>query len=601
MGPVEKTPEAAEGQDVATPLLVKPDKIKAVTKLLMNSKYSLMDDLNYITSVPEHSDGGIGSQTREDGPDGEKSVKSEESRPIISIPRSTRIEAERVRIYIEYYYNYIEKSIGSDGSIHHHEGVEGVYNPLQVIRNRKLRKKYHEMPARQLFLQKAPIIAVNQFSRRPNKKLPWFVDLGERASDLTWRTSHWDELVGPDGKPWFERNKRSSASPKKESHRLHRYHSKRRASSHTDLNHGSPYSLNGINPSSPELRRQHRGSTSDVSAVSHTELPVSHLATPDEGSSLDDGERSRLNRFEMMVNKKSKRWSKSPNLRRRSQSSIDKLSMPSSRGEQYSRRTPAHSRASSSSVLAAESVPYMTPVDNTNNQRTTLLSALPVVHARRPSQEKDNVQVEHVEATTTNSKIDEQVLDSVDPLDPAEKHLQTDEQLETLWADTKYIGVTLRMLQHRRVTHSIVKSRGVQRRNKMQCDDSIDLIINTTGTVLNTYDEELDKALKNSNNLASKILNDYSMRVETLISTSDRILSDINTSLTLKLKLFQENADRFGSLKVMRAQRLTKLFYGILELAIVVFLWSIWFAVSLLKWMKLLITAIFKIILWMLW
>ncbi|QLL32257.1 hypothetical protein HG536_0C04260 [Torulaspora globosa] len=597
----EKTPEAAEGQDVATPLRVRPDKIKAVTKLLMNSKYSLMDDLNYITSFPEYSDGPVASQIKEDGPDGEHSVKSEEARPIISIPRSTRIEAERVRIYIEYYYHYIDKSIGPDGSAHHHEGVEGVYNPLQVIRNRKLRKKYHEMPARQLFLQKAPIIAVNQFSKKPNKKLPWFVELGERASDLTWRTSHWDELVGPHGKLWFEPSKASSASPKKESHRYHRHHSKRRASSHVDLTLSSPYSLNGINPSSPELRTQHRGSTSDVSAVSHSELPVSHLATPEEVSSLDDGERSRLNRFEMMMNKTSKRWSKSPNLRRRSQSSIDKLSMPSSRGENYIRRTPAHSRASSSSVLAAESVPYMTPIENGNSQRTTLLSALPVVHARRPSQEKDNVQVEHVEASTTNSKIDDKDFDSVDPLDPAEKRLQTDEQLENLWADTKYIGVTLRMLQHRRITHSIVKSRGVQKRNKMQCYDSMDLIVNATSTVLNTYDEELNKALKKGNNLTSKILNDYSMRVETLISTSDRILSDINTSLTLKLKLFQENADRFGSLKMMRAQRLTKLFYGILEFAIVVFLWSVWFAVSLLKWMKLLVTAVFRIILWMLW
>ncbi|QLQ80515.1 hypothetical protein HG537_0D05150 [Torulaspora globosa] len=601
MGLAEKTPEVAEGQDVATPLWVKPDKIKAVTKLLMNNKYSLMDDLNYITSVPEHGDGVVGSQIKEDGADGEHSMKSEESRRIISIPRSTRIEAERVRIYIEYYYNYIEKSIGSDASSHHHEGVEGVYNPLQVIRNRKLRKKYHEMPARQLFLQKPPIIAVSQFSKKPNKKLPWYVELGERASDLTWRTSHWDELVGPDGKLWYERHKLSSASPKKESHRHYGHHGKRRASSHIELHPSSPYSLSGINPSSPELRRQHRGSTSDVSAVSHSELPASHLATPDEGSSLDDGERSRLDRFEMMMNKKSKRWSRSPHLRRRSQSSIDKLSMPSSRGEHYIKRTPAHSRASSSSILVAENVPYMTPVDNGGNQRTTLLSALPVVHARRPSQEKDNVQVEHVEASTTTSKMDDRDLDSVDPLDPAEKQLQTDEQLETLWADTKYIGVTLRMLQHRRITHSIVKTRGVQKRNKMQCDDNLDLIINNTSTVLNTYDEELDKALKKGNDLASKILNDYSMRVETLISTSDRILSDINTSLTLKLKLFQENADRFGSLKVMRAQKLTKLFYGILECAIVVFLWSIWFAVSLLKWIKLLITAIFKIILWMLW
>lgn len=601
MNSTEKTPEVAEDEDAATRLHVKPGKIKLITKLLMDNKYSLMDDLNYIRGVPEYGDGPGGPETKEDGMDGEDNPTSEEARPIISIPRSTRIEAERVRIYIEYYYNYVERSIGLEGSTHHHDGVEGVYNPLQVIRNRKLRKKYHELPARQLFLQKAPIIAVNQFSKKPNKKLPWFVELGERASDLTWRTSHWDELLDPHGRPWFVSNRMLSGSPKKEAHRYHRPHIRRRASSHMELPVNSPYSADSINPSSPELRGQHRGSVSDMSALSHAELPVSHLAAPDESSSLDDGERTRLNRFEMMMNKRPKRWSRSPNLRRKSQGSMEKFSMPSSRGENYVGRTPAHSRASSSSILAVGSTAYMTPVENNNTQRTTLLSALPVVHARRTSQEKDQVQVEHVEGSSSDSNLENKNFDSLDPLEPAEKRLQTDEQLEKFWADSKYIATTLKMLQHRRITHSIVKGRGIRKRNQIQCDDNMDAIINDTSTVLETYDQELNKALRRGNNLASKILNDYSMRVETLISTSDRILSDINTSLTLKLKLFQENADRFGSLKMMRTQRLTRLFYRILELAIVVFLWSIWFVVSLVKWIKLSIIATFKAILWMLW
>lgn len=143
------------------------------------------------------------------------------------IPKSTRLKAERVRIYLDYYYNVLERCISLDNNhtthhyhhpnspvddiphthrYHYHEGVEGVYNPLQVIRNRKLRKKYHSelKPLRELTFTKVPLIAVIQFSNKPNRKLKWFVELSEKYSDLTWRTSHWNELRRPDGRRWIE-------------------------------------------------------------------------------------------------------------------------------------------------------------------------------------------------------------------------------------------------------------------------------------------------------------------------------------------------------------------------------------------------------------
>lgn len=146
------------------------------------------------------------------------------------IPKSTRLKAERVRIYLHYFYNVLERCISLDNNSttqhyhnpnspvknisyvhrhHYHEGVEGVYNPLQVIRNRKLRKKYHSelKPLRELTFTKVPLIAVVQFSNKPNRKLKWFVELSEKYSDLTWRTSHWNELRRPDGRRWSENPK----------------------------------------------------------------------------------------------------------------------------------------------------------------------------------------------------------------------------------------------------------------------------------------------------------------------------------------------------------------------------------------------------------
>lgn len=115
------------------------------------------------------------------------------------------------------------------------------------------------------------------------------------------------------------------------------------------------------------------------------------------------------------------------------------------------------------------------------------------------------------------------------------------------------------------------------------------------------YDNELNKVLKLGNDWTSKLLNDYSIRVETLISSSDRILSDINTTLTLKLKMFQENTERYVTVKVMRAQKVTKTIYRLLEFGIVLVLWTIWFLFSVLRSIRFTIFLVLKIIKALLW
>lgn len=270
---------------------VNKGRLKLVTKLLMDNKYELMDDLNYsravsLTQMEENiSMGGMnGGRSLSPVHPGPQQFQQQEREPKTSldsriitstaskskessterhkrrlstsfsrndnetingfpylgtsvtqdlplteevpllIPKSTRLKAERVRIYLDYYFNVLERCILLDqGSLdsptsgdsiavsqhhhrhRHHEGVEGVYNPLQVIRNRKLRKKYHAelKPLRELTFTKVPLIAVEQFSSKPNRKLKWFVELSEKYSDLTWRTSHWNELRRPDGKRWI--------------------------------------------------------------------------------------------------------------------------------------------------------------------------------------------------------------------------------------------------------------------------------------------------------------------------------------------------------------------------------------------------------------
>lgn len=179
--------------------------------------------------------------------------------------------------------------------------------------------------------------------------------------------------------------------------------------------------------------------------------------------------------------------------------------------------------------------------------------------------------------------------------------LQVDEQLQRYWHDTRYIMSTVAMMQHRRETHDIVKRREIVRRNEIEITQDADTNIQKTADALAKYDNELNKVLKLGNDWTSKLLNDYSIRVETLISSSDRILSDINTTLTLKLKLFQENTERYVTVKVMRAQKMTKTIYRLLEFGIVLVLWTIWFFFSILRSVRFIICLVLKIIQALLW
>ena len=179
--------------------------------------------------------------------------------------------------------------------------------------------------------------------------------------------------------------------------------------------------------------------------------------------------------------------------------------------------------------------------------------------------------------------------------------LPVDIQLEKYWQDTRYVISTISIMEHRRQTHDLIRQRAIRQRNKIKVDDDADKTMADTERIIEEYGEGLDKVLKIGNNWTSKLLNDYSIRVETLISASDRILSDINTTLTLKLKLFQENTDRFGSMRSMRSQRMTKSIYKMLEFFIVVVLWSIWLVVSILQEIKFTFGLVFKAVRWLLW
>lgn len=622
---------------------IKKNRIKFVAKLLIDSKYGLMDDVNYNTGFSELKNKTTSKErpsnpvvnefyTRSSLDKSDNNTNSNNNAQIINIPRSTRIKADRVRIYLDNYYSKLESSIAIENPERIHEGVEGVYNPLQVIRNRKVKKKHGDMPPRQLSMQKSPLIAVLEFSKKPHKRMPWFVDVAETGSDMTWRTAHWDELVDPQGKLWFGKNKDVNDSSsqiegpynknKWENHIKHQHQHQHRHRHHHHLRR--PYHVGRYIPIGSLTRSHDNITTMDDSRHkdSPPERPESransefgsndrldnHLAPLDAADQeylSANSDKSGLNRFEFIMKKP--RWSKSPN-RRKSHVSTDKfIPIDQTKTGSTTNRTSRPSYGSSSSALSSNI--STAPLTNTSTDgngsdlqisRTNLLSAVPIHRLRNPGPEI---------AVDDDDGDEEEGIDPLqkEPVKPVKQpangneYEQVDEQLQEYRDTTRFLMGTLRVVKHRKMTDDIIRKRYIQRRCKIQHDKNMSLIVSDTSEMLKTYDQELERALKKGNNYASSLLNDYSMRVETLISTTDRILSDINTTLTLKLKMFQENADRFGTLRMMKSQKFTKMLYGVLELSIILVFWTIWLAVSILKYIKLGFVFIVKLLKWMLW
>lgn len=199
--------------------------MKLVTKILMDNKQSMLENLNMDRtmgmelSASQGRPPNLSSQAALDLFLEKTSGSKTKAQPMakLHIPRSTRLKADRARTYLEHFYSILEKSMTVD-SVNHHSGIEGVYNPLQVIRNRKIKKKNHDNVANEITITRAPIIAIKELSQRPHNKTKWYVDVNEKYYDLSWRAHHWDELVGPDGHLWYGKKHKGL---RKHLHRTH--------------------------------------------------------------------------------------------------------------------------------------------------------------------------------------------------------------------------------------------------------------------------------------------------------------------------------------------------------------------------------------------
>lgn len=120
----------------------------------------------------------------------------------LRILRSTQSRIDTVRAMFSLKYKWLEASQQTEGA---HPGVEGVYNPLQVIRNRLIRTKNHESAPYTAFKNfPLPCNAFSSHNRAGGRwSMAWGIELSELVYDMSWRQLHWHELKGPKGELWF--------------------------------------------------------------------------------------------------------------------------------------------------------------------------------------------------------------------------------------------------------------------------------------------------------------------------------------------------------------------------------------------------------------
>jgi len=85
-------------------------------------------------------------------------------------------------------------------------GIEGVFNPLQIMRDRRIRK------SEGVSLRKGPFSKVKlpsqTFSRHKKPRLIWQINPYEYSGDLIWRRTHLNQLRKSNGKLWVSKKNR---------------------------------------------------------------------------------------------------------------------------------------------------------------------------------------------------------------------------------------------------------------------------------------------------------------------------------------------------------------------------------------------------------
>lgn len=484
-----------------------------------------------------------------------------------SLSRSTLVRAERVKTSIGLKYVTIER-IYEGEKYGQYPGVDGVYNPLQIIRNRKIRSKYHEH-AKPLSVKTIPL-ASNVFSiknmARDGKrqwKLLWSVELNELISDQSWRISHIHELKKPNGELWYPESNKNS---KQDNDRKQRFNLSTQDALKRRLH--------------DRLFNEDSDSSSYVSQEGSTKtrmLPLNEIKL------------GRRDRFKQRV-KKSLRYSTAS-----SSSSFD---------ESFNHSSPRIDITNDMDTSKIEN----SEVEDENLNR---LSIKPIDSQRiadtldiiSPVIDNEPFETPPLPAKEEDKevKVERDIIE--------DQLMEISHQLNLLNASTDVKYNFLSKIYPRLETLTMEKLNYLLNE---KIPDLNRLMININDDVIPANEMHCTTLLNEVKSLMQIINDDYSIRIDNLLTTTDRLSGEISTSMSLELRKVDEQLDKlndslFGNVVtdairsnkdkiLMKADSDHRILYLILENFIVVMLRLVWVIVNIYNFILWIIKFFLKIL-----
>lgn len=609
------------------------EKIKKAGELaliFLDTRKTLMADQNIVDPMNNTS--------KFDSMGHPRSLEDGQGENVRKITRSTIIRAEKVKSMIGLEYMCIQKcydSSVSNAETNMHPGVEGVYNPLQVIRNRKIRAKYHEYP--KLLTVKTLPLASNVFSsknkNRDSKrqwKMIWAIELNELISDLSWRQLHWNELKKSNGELWFPSSTDASIYTSKLGDSKHRGH---------------------------KLYDKLFADTEDETSKENNGKDTNHLLAKTSTESYDD---SKLNVSKRnshhkthMIKEKIKKHSKgfhysSPSSSQSSSfakdasqddSQVNQVDRQSGRLQDSLASGLRHSRGDSIMIesnnngiedgneIIDESPKWnekytknLTPsikVDDNylgNESNILNLHIKPMEHHRNNSCDRAN----EMDQYRNEKKEDIEEIEHVEEVGDlhASEQEKANQEIIAINSDLNYFNTAqiIKLSYLNNIHPAILEAIHLKLNliiNK-QLSEITQLSVNIDDNYISTHEMFYSGFLNEIKSLTHLINDDYSIKIDNILSNSDRSIGEINTSLSLELRKANEKLDKlnsslFGNIvtDTFKDSDISmsftdggnyKMLYLFLENFIVILLRIIWVIANIYRFFRMIIQIIWKVV-----
>ncbi|KAI3405345.2 hypothetical protein KGF56_001842 [Candida oxycetoniae] len=601
-------------------LLVTKDNMKKaadLSSLFLDTRNLLQMDCNVLDSTAK---------------DASAHPRNSTSAVVPKISRSTMIRAEKVKTMIAVKYLFIQRIYEwqeANGANNEHPGIEGVYNPLQILRNRKIRAKYNEYP-KPLHSKTIPL-ACNVFSKhnRSDKhhkkdwRMLWAIELNEYVGDPRWRVNHWHELRNPKGELWFP-PKGGNESPKtvvkRKKHRFrHRLHDKLFESSDEEARYdekerdrdkdGRDSNMVGASEGRRRLsNEQSTGSESDVHLVKvgrsrspHKRRLRSKVKKFYQGdSSSSSNILKQLLTTEDSRHETSKEALNIPSI----ELNIDDLQIVDEHQRKAQDSAPANNEDHAT-------VPIIRIDPSATNSKEFHVQDVQFNHLRRDTKSEDtsennlsdNNDKEEEEGGGGDSGTITKDTNSTKVVYQGEKHF-----LEIATFLDYFHQCCLNRMEYLLTTYPLYLQL-LQKKIDGTISGSIYEILEQMSSInddeLPAYEELYLGFLEETKSILHMVNDNYSIRIDTLLSTSDRSISEINASLSLDLRKTGERLDTLESSLLLNRNLKTelihdatdyKVLYLLLENLIVVLLKLVWIVVNIYKGFAFFVKILWKLV-----